>query len=502
MIEGGGNVKVELPVLELKRLYIGELYSRQELAEHFNTTLSIVGKRLRENGIQRTPEQEQRSRERTMLKKYGVSNPAQLTDFRDKSKQTFLDKYGVDNPSKLEEIQRKKEETTLRNYGVRNPSQSEEVRERAKTTLLNNYGVEYPYQNEEIKAKFRNSVENKYVVSNFSQAWRSERTRNILQSPDMFRQYLLSIPLINRTIKFILKDLDITDSCLRHYIQRYDCMSLINFYTKSSVELELWELLNSWGIECYRASNLFQNRMEVDIYIPKYNLGIEYNGNFYHSYKPPKYHQNKSLLAKDNGVFIFHIFEYEWVDARKHEILIGQLKNLLGLNKNRIGARACEIYEISGRQCSDFLNENHLQGKCPAETCLGLFHEQNLISVMSFGKARFGNDGIELLRFCNKLDYTVTGGASKLFKYYIQKYKPERIISFCNIAKGKGTLYQTLGFTLDGITSPNYVWVKGSDVKSRYQCQMPNEREVMLNRGYLQIFDCGNYKFSYKSGKK
>lgn len=493
--------KIILPIEELKDLYVEQCWSRKEIAEYFNTTVSIVSKRLTENNITRTSQQEQKSRERTMLKKYGVVNPAKMSDFVSKSKDTFIKNYGVDNPSKSPGIQEKKKTTLLQNYGVTNPQHSKTIRDRSKQTLMKHYGVEYPYQSDEIKEKFKNSIYERYGVQNFSMAWRNEETRQILASKDKLREFLTSIPFEDRTIKKITELLDITDSCLRHYLQTFDCLDLINFYSKSSAELEIFNLLQSWGIKCYKSASIFAPRTELDFYIPSFNIGIEYNGNFFHSNKSSKYHQEKSLLARKNDIFIYHIFEYEWSNPRKKKIIISQLKNLFGLNEFKIGARKCELKEISNTECNKFLEDNHIQGKRNATTCIGLFYDNELVSVMSFGVSMFQKDTIELIRFCNRCNYSVIGAASKMFKYFIQKYNPQEVISYCDIAKGRGNTYFNLGFNQIDITSPNYVWVKGFDVKSRYQCQMVNERDTMIDRGYLQIFDCGNYKFIYKNSR-
>ena len=42
------------------------------------------------------------------LEKYGVENPSQCEDVKNKIKQKNLEKYGVDHPSKIEEIKNKK----------------------------------------------------------------------------------------------------------------------------------------------------------------------------------------------------------------------------------------------------------------------------------------------------------------------------------------------------------------------------------------------------------
>lgn len=153
--------KIILPIEELKDLYVEQCWSRKEIAEYFNTTVSIVSKRLAENNITRTSQQEQKSRERTMLKRYGVVNPAMMSDFAVKSKETFIKKYGVDNPSRSQEIQKKKENTLFKNYGVTNPQHSTIIRDRSKQTLREHYGVEYPYQSDEIKKKAINSIKNR-----------------------------------------------------------------------------------------------------------------------------------------------------------------------------------------------------------------------------------------------------------------------------------------------------------------------------------------------------
>lgn len=66
--------------------------------------------------------------------------------------------------------------------------------------------------------------------------------------------------------------------------------------------------------------------------------------------------------------------------------------------------------------------------------------------------------------------YQVIGGASKLFSYFIKNYSPSSIISYCNLSKMSGNVYEKLGFNLKEISNPNYVWVKGNSILIRYQC--------------------------------
>ena len=84
----------------------------------------------------------------------------------------------------------------------------------------------------------------------------------------------------------------------------------------------------------------------------------------------------------------------------------------------------------------DFLNSNHLQGNCISKYRYGLYYNDELVSLMTFGKMRKNLNGkkeegvYELLRFCNKLNTTVVGGASKLLKHFIKTVNPKRIVSY------------------------------------------------------------------------
>ena len=68
-------------------------------------------------------------KEQLFLENYGVTNPSQLDNIKEKKKQTTLLHYGVDNPSKNNEIKNKKAEkqkettnkrfnTNIQKYGV------------------------------------------------------------------------------------------------------------------------------------------------------------------------------------------------------------------------------------------------------------------------------------------------------------------------------------------------------------------------------------------------
>ena len=165
---------------------------------------------------------------------------------------------------------------------------------------------------------------------------------------------------------------------------------------------------------------------ELDIFSPKYNIAIEYDGLYWHNEKnvDMNYHLMKTELCENKGIQLIHIFEDEWTD--KQDIVKSRLKSIFGVIDNRIYARKCEIKEVSHNESKLFLEKNHIQGNVNSKYRYGLYYNNELVSLMTFGNMRKSlgsktkNECYELLRFCNKLNTSVIGGASKLFKHFIK----------------------------------------------------------------------------------
>lgn len=129
---------------------------------------------------------------------------------------------------------------------------------------------------------------------------------------------------------------------------------------------------------------------------------------------------------------------------------------------------------------------------------------------MTFGKGRIimsGNSNqYELLRFCNKLDTTVVGGADKLLKHFIKMYNPKTIISYADRRWSQGNLYEKLGFKFIHNSKPNYWYIINNKRMYRFGFRKQilikegfdknkSEHDIMLERGIYRIYDCGNKKY-------
>ena len=275
----------------------------------------------------------------------------------------------------------------------------------------------------------------------------------------------------------------------------------------SKLEKELQNFISSLNISFEESNRTILNGKELDIYIPSHNLGIEFDGLYWHSelYKDKNYHLNKTELCEAKGIKLIHIFEDEWL--YKKDIVKSRIKNILNITENKIYARKCEIKEVSIKSKGKFLNENHIQGTVGSKVNLGLYHNSELVSLMTFGKRpTFNNSEYELIRFCNKLNTTVIGGASKLLKHFIKNYQPKEIISYADRRWSNGNLYEVLGFNFVSNTEPNWFIINGNYRYHRVKYQkhkLVNQgydesktaHKICIDNNFYRIYDCGTKKY-------
>ena len=257
------------------------------------------------------------------------------------------------------------------------------------------------------------------------------------------------------------------------------------------------------------------NPLELDMYLPFDNLAIEYNGLYWHSSKKidKNYHLMKTELCQKQGIRLIHIFEDEW--TCKQDIVKSRLKTILGLCEIKIFARKCQFKEVPFKESKEFLENNHLQGNVNSKYRYGLYYNNELVSLMTFGSKRKSlgsksEDGVyEMLRFCNKLNTTVVGGASRLLKHFIKEIKPKRIISYCDRRWSDGKLYEKLGFEFDHYSKPNYFYIVNGKRENRFKYRKSElvkqgfdknktEEQIMKERHIKKIYDCGTIVYFLK----
>ena len=277
----------------------------------------------------------------------------------------------------------------------------------------------------------------------------------------------------------------------------------------SKIHKNLEKFLSENNIKFERNNRSILEGKELDIFIPEKNLAIECNGNYWHSEEILQnnlYHLEKTQQCENKNIKLLHFFEDEILFKKEivESIIIQKIKE----NKNKIYARKCIVKEIDYQIKNDFLNDNHIQGQDQSKVKLGLYYNDELVCVMTFGTPRY-NDKIEweLIRFCNKRNTNVCGGASKLLSYFEKKYKPKSIISYADKRISDGNLYQKLNFSYSHDSEPRYYYFpkknpldrlhRSNFTKSKIRHKFPNadlsktEKEIMKELGYGRIWDCG-----------
>lgn len=119
-----------------------------------------------------------------------------------------------------------------------------------------------------------------------------------------------------------------------------------------------------------------------------------------------------------------------------------------------IGARKTELKEIPGEVAHQFYKENHRQKSNEAifVRSMGLYNGEELVGAVSFCAPRTAAKNREysqeLYRLCFKEGVRVPGGASRLIKGFIDRFKPADFFTYQDMG-GEGTaVYEESGMTL------------------------------------------------------
>jgi len=449
----------------------------------------------------------------TNQKKFG-GHPMHNAECRQKLKNAIQEKYGVDNPSKNEDIKRKMRAVFLQNYGVDNPSKNQKIIDKIQVDAIARWSDEK--QKDQMMQKRRSTyLQNTGFTCNKHYHIPKESICKMKDLEWLSDQHFVQ----KKSIDKIAEELGISPTPILKLLESSGIK--VRRFAVSSVETEIKNFLTSITNRPIILNNrniIFPH--EIDILIPDFNLAIELNGVYWHCEEKGKnksYHLNKTNLCENQNIQLLHIYDIEWQNEEKQQIIKSKIKHQLGQSK-RIFARKCEVKEISNIECKKFLNETHLQGYCPSKVKLGLFCGNKLCAAATFGKSRYNkNYEWELLRYSNDLNSTVVGGLSKLMAHFIKIYCPRSIISYADRrwSTTLNNLYETIGFTYIGNASPNYKYFHLSNnisLKSRNQFQkhkLKNKLEIfdsalseyenMSLNGYYRIWDCGNLIFSWKN---
>ena len=493
----------------------------------------------------------------TLRLRYGVDNISQNEEIKEKVKQSMRQHFGVDHNFQSEEVKARIRQTNIERYGVPNVMQNNEIRVKNENSKLANnswtssipetmaylilaqyfkdikrqYSDDrYPYRCDlyvadtdtfiEINGWFHG--EEPYDKDNVSHRTQLLELRSAGEGTrNCSRAYTWSISDVKkrrRAKRLSLNYLEIfvygkTDL---NYLKQWARQQKSKIYQKrlSNARNSVRKYIQSLGYTCRVDAVHKPTGLTVDLLVPSKKLAIIIYDPCLSAYDGSQVEDSQAFKQKVDvldtiGYNHLIVSTWDWHDNR--DLWRSIIGNRLGLSR-RVAARKCCIKPVDTLSVRNFLVANHLQGYCSSSCNLGLYYEDELVSVMTFGKSRFTKDhDWELLRYCNKAGTTVVGGASKLFTAFLRQYpNVVSVISYANRNWSRGNLYETLGFNRISVSAPNYKYFKANKrvmfnriqfQKHKLQAKLEvfnhnlSEVQNMYNNGYLRVFDSGNIKY-------
>lgn len=415
--------------------------------------------------------------------------------------------------------------TNLEKYGHENVLASEYGKNKIVKTNMEKYGVPSYTQTEE----YKNSVRGRKNSPESIQKVRDSHRKSFYESmPIRFPDFTPLFPLNEyRGVKGYAQYKWLCKNCNKECISTCDNgMSPVCGHCKpvgSKHELVIRNYLDGRNVTFLYNWRKLPSKKEIDVYIPDKNIGFELCGLYWHSTGCSSYrkndHINKMEECESVGIRLVTIFDDDMY--HKPRIVLNRIKTALGLIKRKIPARKCKVVKVDSKLTKKFLNKYHIQGAIGGSFKYGLEYKGRIVAVMTFNKGRMatGNsnkEGVfELGRYCTVANFSIIGGAGKLFKHFIKTENPDQIFSYSDNRWNSGNVYEKIGMTYVKDTEPNYWYTK--DFKSRLHRvnfqkgklkNMPSydpditEEEIMKREKYFRIWDCGSKLFIWNNPNK
>ena len=384
-----------------------------------------------------------------------------------------------DNHWSKQEVRNKMENNWLETYGFTNPSKAEIVKTKTKQTHIEKYNGHY------------------------NQRHFTDEFKNIINSLDNFTN-----AIYDKSPSTLANEYNVTTATIINHGKKLGYKFLTY---RSSYEIEMENWLKNNNINFISNTRSIISPLELDFFLPDYNIGIEINGLYWHSdiFKDKNYHLNKYLACKEKGIRLISINEDEWINSSN--LIKSKILNIIGKSEKGAPARKLYITKIDGQLANKFCEKYHIQGKTGQIIySAGAYDEYMiLVGVMIFNQQRTTQD-IELIRFCT--DGKIHNGLfSKLLKYSINDNNFEKIISFADLRYSEGNLYEKTGFKNIKTIKPDYMYVDGLSRKHKSSFAKNNikkkklfseeyinnhtEKELTEELGLCRIYDIGKIKY-------
>jgi len=413
-------------------------------------------------------------------------------------------------------------ESNLKSHGYNYSFQNPTSQLKRSKTMLEQYGYEFSFQNPDIHsfATNQNSIVGsknrkqtllkKYGVEHISHINMSSDILSFLEDKRIFET-----ALSNMTPGTLASHLSVDRNTIIRYISVHD-IDTNNICKKSSyLETGIVDIIKSINSDIKIEQNSYNiiPPFEIDIWLPELNLGIECNGDYWHSnkFKDKNYHFNKWRLANENNISLIQIFECDFVS--NFDKVKALIQSKLHNKPKGIGGRKADISVINAAMARPFVDKYHLQNFVGG-IHYGAFDNDTLIAVMTFGWTRGSRQSrrFELKRWVSD-NKTHPGLFSKIFKQAQKDIGFNEIVSFSMNDWFDGQLYDCNQFHAANVVPPSYFYVWRNKrthcsnfTKARIKQQFPDifdknltEKEMMELLHIPCIWDSGKIEWIWKN---
>ena len=229
----------------------------------------------------------------------------------------------------------------------------------------------------------------------------------------------------------------------------------------------------------------------------------------------------KSIIMKLSG-FPLVITEDRWNSQRPmmQARLLAHLESFFS-----VYARNCEIRKIDKADAAGFLEDNHSYGDAACRYRYGMFLKRHtgwrffadnrnnpmgtpdgipapgtLIAVAEFSNARKWIKGdktiksYEWTRYASLPGLRINGGMGKMLKHFIKEVQPDDIMSYADLEWSEGSVYEQLGFVLEGQKEPVTFIIDTKNWKRTAISKVPTGDSLTEDSRYFHNFGSNKYR--------
>lgn len=383
-------------------------------------------------------------------------------EYIEKHKQNNLDKWKNDDFRKIfssDEINEKKSESMKRKWEDEKyrekivSSFTDERRHKMSETMKNIFTKEQQSERGKISAR-KKVEENKDIM---------EYSKNNLNKDLTFKCFIGSSKIQavcnkGHTITVRLKD---------HKNSCFECNNKI--HRAKHPKYEQYDV--SKALCNYSPTSIKIGRREIDIYLEKYNIGIEYCGQYWHSELniDKNRHIEKHKLCTNNNIYLITLYESEWLN--NSSAVINYVESFT--KKEEVTAFTIEEISISDAIC--FLTKNSPIIES-FNMCYGVYTDK-LVQVICFDDdcvtqyVKTNNISGDVERLIKTLDIKTLDLDNRFIDYY----------------------WFSKHFKQVEISDPDFKWCKREHLYDTYNDIPDNYKK---SKSLSKIYDCGRTKYA------